>query len=139
MQFSTRTTIEAAPDHVWRILTDLPAWTTWNTTVTSTEGTVALGNKVTVAVTANPGRAFAVKVAELAPPTRMVWRGGMPLGLFTGTRTYTLSPDGDATVFEMTEVYAGPMAGMVTRSIADLQPSFDEFARCLKSHAEQSA
>jgi hypothetical protein len=36
MQFSTRTLIEAAPDHVWRILTDLPAWTTWNTTVTST-------------------------------------------------------------------------------------------------------
>ena len=139
MQFSTRTTIGAAPDHVWRILTDLPAWATWNTTVTSTEGTVALGNKVTVAVSANPGRAFAVTVTELAAPTRMVWRGGMPLGLFTGTRTYTLSPDGDSTVFGMTEVYAGPMAGMITRSIPDLQPSFDEFARCLKSQAEQSA
>jgi len=139
VQFSTRTRIEAAPDHVWGILTDLPAWTTWNTTVTSTEGTVALGNKVTVGVTANPGRAFAVTVAELAPPHRMVWRGGMPLGLFAGTRTYTLSSDGPSTVFDMTEVYTGPMAGMVTRSIPDLQPSFDEFAQCLKSHAEKSA
>jgi len=139
MQFSTRTTIGAAPDHVWRILTDLPAWATWNTTVTSTEGTVALGNKVTVAVTANPGHAFAVKVTELAPPVRMVWRGGTPLGLFTGTRTYALSPDRGSTVFDMTEVYAGPLARMVTRSIPDLQPSFDEFAQCLRSHAEQSA
>ena len=139
MQFSTRTTIEAAPDHVWRILTDLPAWTTWNTTVTSTEGTVALGNKVTVAVTANPGRAFAVKVAELAPPTRMVWRGGMPLGLFRGTRTYALTAVGDTTEFAMDEVYTGPMASMVTRSIPDLQPSFDEFAACLKATAESAA
>ena len=139
MQFSTRTTIAAPPDRVWGILTDLPAWTTWNTTVTSTEGTVALGQKVTVAVTANPGRAFAVKVAELVAPSRMVWRGGMPLGLFTGTRTCTLTADAEGTAFEMTEVYAGPLAGMVTRSIPDLQPSFDEFARCLRSRAEQSA
>ena len=28
------------------------------------------------------------------------------------------------------------LAGMITRSIPDLQPAFDEFAACLKARAE---
>jgi hypothetical protein len=139
MQFATRTTIAAPVGTVWAILADLPAWPTWNTTVTSTEGSVVLGATVKVAVTANPGRTFGVKVTTLEAPTRMVWSGGMPLGLFRGTRTYALRAVGDTTDFAMDEVYTGPMAGMVTRSIPDLQPSFDEFAECLKARAEATA
>ena len=39
----------------------------------------------------------------------------------------------------MEERYAGAFAGMITRSIPDLQPSFDEFAQCLKSQAESQS
>jgi hypothetical protein len=138
MRFSTRTTIDAPVATVWSILTDVPAWPTWNTTVTSTEGTAALGATVTVRVTANPGRAFPVKVTALDAPTRMVWTGGMPLGLFTGTRTYSLTPVGSTTEFAMEEVYTGLLASMVTRSIPDLGPSFDEFAACLRTRAESA-
>jgi len=139
VQFATRTTITAPVATVWAILVDLPAWPSWNTTVTSTEGAVELGSTVKVAVTANPGRTFGVKVTALEAPTRMVWTGGMPLGLFRGTRTYSLRAVGDTTEFAMDEVYTGPMASMVTRSIPDLQPSFDEFAACLKTTAESAA
>jgi len=138
MRFSTRTTIDAPAAHVWSILTDLAAWPSWNTTVSSTQGSVTLGQKVTVAVTAAPGRSFPVRVAELDAPRRMVWRGGLPLRLFTGTRTYRVSHEDGLTAFEMDEVYSGPLAPMVTRSVPDLQPAFDEFARCLKSHAEST-
>jgi len=139
MQFATRTTIAAPVGTVWAILADLPAWPTWNSTVTSTEGKVEPGATVKVAVTANPGRTFGVKVTALEPPTRMVWTGGMPLGLFRGTRTYALTAVEGATEFAMDETYTGPMASMVTRSIPDLQPSFDEFAACLKATAESAA
>ena len=50
-----------------------------------------------VQVKINPGRAFPVTVSQLEPSGRMVWRGGMPLGLFTGTRTLTLTPRSDGT------------------------------------------
>lgn len=64
----------------------------------------------------------------------------MPLGLFKGVRTYRLSPEGDgSTRFEMRETYSGPLAGMITRSIPDLQPSFDQFARGLKAKVEAGA
>jgi len=139
MHFSSSATIDAPAEAVWDILTDLRSWPTWNTTVVSSEGTVAVGESVKVTVTANPGCAFAVKVTALEAPRRMVWAGGMPLGLFRGTRTYLLDDAAGSTVFTMDEVYTGPMAGLITRSIPDLAPSFEEFAACLKARSERGS
>jgi hypothetical protein len=67
----------------------------------------------------------------------MVWSGGMPLGLFKGVRTFTLSPQANnATKFTMREEYTGPMLGLVWRSMPDLGPSFEKFATGLKAKAE---
>jgi uncharacterized protein YndB with AHSA1/START domain len=139
-RFSTKSTIRASPERVWRILTDLQRWPAWNTTVTGVEGEVALGKKVTVRVKLAPGQAFPVKVAALEPPRRMVWRGGMPIAsLFKGERTYLLTPRGSGEVeFFMEEVFDGLLAGLITRSIPDMQPAFDEFAACLKAEAERT-
>jgi hypothetical protein len=61
----------------------------------------------------------------------------MPLGLFKGVRTYRLSPHEDGTTgFAMREEYTGPLTNMIWKSIPDLQPSFDQFAKGLKAKAE---
>jgi len=61
----------------------------------------------------------------------------MPLGLFTGERSYTLAPEaGGAVTFTMSEVFSGPLSGRITRAIPDLQPAFDAFAADLKRAAE---
>ena len=135
--FAVATTIHATPDRLWRILTDLAAYPRWNPTVTAVKGQIAPGEQITVQVAINPGRAFPVTVSELKPPSRMVWSGGMPLGLFTGTRTFTLTPRGDGhTEFAMREEFRGPLGFLIERSIPDLQPAFDEFAAALKREAE---
>ena len=79
---------------------------------------------------------FALRVSEFSPPRRMVWSGGMPLGLFTGVRTFTLTPSGEATEFHMREEFSGLMAPLITKSIPDLQPSFEQFADGLRRLAE---
>jgi uncharacterized protein YndB with AHSA1/START domain len=136
--FSTRIEIQAPAEKVWQALTDLPKWTQWNTTVERTLGNVALGAKVTVFVKQNPGRAFPLKVTALDAPRRMVWTGGMPLGLFRGTRVYELTAlSSTVTVFSMREDYTGPLANMIGKSIPDLQPAFEECAQCLKREAER--
>jgi uncharacterized protein YndB with AHSA1/START domain len=124
--------IEATPEQVWPVLTDIDAWPDWDSGVTKVVGRLAPGEKLTITVAANPGRAFPVKVAQLSAPERMVFRGGMPLGLFTGRRTYTLVPEGTGTRFTMREEYTGPLAGMIVKSIPDLGPSFRQFAEGLK-------
>ena len=136
--FRTSILIQAPAGRIFDLLTDLPRWPRWNTTVDRVEGSCSPGGRVTVHAKASPGRAFPLRVAELVPPHRMVWTGGMPLGLFTGTRTYSLTDQADGRVqFEMTETFTGPLAPLITRSIPDLQPSFDELASCLKTAAER--
>jgi hypothetical protein len=92
---------------------------------------------VTVHAQASPGWAFPLRISVFEAPARMVWSGGMPFGWFIGTRTFTLKPVPDgAVVFSMQEAFAGLLAGLITKSIPDLQPSFDAFAMDLKRAAE---
>jgi hypothetical protein len=135
--FAVKTSIHAAPELIWTLLTDAPGYTRWNTTVEKVDGKIAQGERITVHAKINPGRAFPVRVMEFSPSRRMVWTGGMPLGLFKGERTFQLETrlNGDVD-FSMREVYSGLMAPLVVRSIPDLQPSFDEFASALKRAAE---
>jgi hypothetical protein len=130
--------IDARPEAVWAILTDGPEYSRWDSGVIRVEGTIAPQEKIKVVSEANPKRAFPVKVTEFAPGERMVWSGGMPLGLFKGVRTFTLTRDGTATRFVMREEYTGPMAGLIFKSIPDLGPSFQKFAEGLKRRAERS-
>src|SRR5205814_893139 len=112
--FACRTRIRATPEAVWAILTDARRWTEWNTTVDRIDGDIAPGGKVTVYAKLNPGRAFPLKVSEFVPGQRMVWTGGMPLGLFKGERTFTLAPRPDGTVeFAMREQFSGPLAPLI--------------------------
>src|SRR5437660_12200907 len=83
--------IKAPPEAVWAILTDAPGLSRWDSGIERVEGRIAPGETIKVFVKVNPGRAFPVKVIEFEPGQRMVWSGGMPLGLFKGARTYTLA------------------------------------------------
>ena len=78
-----------------------------------------------------------MQVTEFAPGERMTWSGGMPLGLFKGVRTFRLAPENGATRFTMREEYTGPMLPLIWRSMPDLGPSFEQFARGLKARAER--
>lgn len=139
-RFACSTSIRATPEKIWSLLTDAPAYPSWNTTVSKLDGRIALGERITVHAKINPGRAFPVKVAELVPHRRMVWSGGMPMGLFKGERIFTLTPQADGTVgFAMEETFSGLLSALIERSIPDLQPAFEEFASALKHRAEQSS
>ena len=134
--YDASATIDARPEQVWAILIDAPAYPQWDSGVQKVEGRIAPGEKIKVVSEANPGRAFPVKVAQFEPGRRMVWSGGMPLGLFKGMRTFTLTPEGSATRFDMREEYTGPLLPLIWKSMPDLGPSFEQFARGLKAKAE---
>jgi hypothetical protein len=137
--FEASSVIKAEPGAIWAVLTDGAGWTSWDSAVVRLDGTIAPGEKVTVYPEINPKRGFTVKIIDFVPGKRMTWRGGMPLGLFTGTRTYVLTPQSDGSVrFAMREEYTGPMAGLIFKSIPDLGPSFQKFAEGLKRRVESA-
>jgi hypothetical protein len=135
--YDATATIQASPEAIWAILTDAPGYQVWDSGVVRVDGRIAPGEKITVVSKANPGRSFPVKVTEFTPGQRMTWSGGMPLGLFKGVRTFTLSPQSNgATTFTVREEYTGPLLPLIWRSMPDLGPSFKQFANGLKQRAE---
>jgi hypothetical protein len=139
--YETEIDIAATPDTVWAILTDAGAYASWNSAVDRIEGTIEPGATVTVYTSADPEHAYPVKVSTFEAPRKLVWGGGMPLGLFKGVRTFDLEPGEDSTVtkFKMREEYTGPMLGMIWKQMPDLGPAFEEFARSLKTRAEHGS
>lgn len=127
LRYAVRRTINAPPATVWARLTDAAAFPTWNSTVEHIEGPIALGNKLAIRVPIAPGRVFKPRVAAFDAPRRMVWQDGF-FPMFQGTRTFTLTPEGPNTVFEMVEVFRGLMLPMIKGSLPDFGPVFDRYA-----------
>ena len=137
--YEARAQIAAAPETVWKILVDGRSYTDWGSGVQRLEGTIEPGGRLKLVSEANPGRTFPVRVTEFVPARAMRWTGGMPLGLFKGQRTFTLTPAGEGTTeFHVREEYSGPLLGLIWRTMPDLGPSFEKFARGLKERAEQN-
>ena len=141
LKFATHIDIDAPAHLVWEVLVDTQAWSEWDPYCDRIEakGPIELGRKVKAFTKLAPGRGFGVKVSAFEPGKRMVWSGGMPLGLFKGERTFELISDGSRTRFEMQEVFSGPMLKLIAKSLPDLNGPFDAFAAGLKDRVEQRA
>ena len=135
-RYAVERSIAAPAASVWALLTDAERYTEWNDAVISITGPIREGDDIELVSIADPKRTFTLRVQEMVAPHRMVWTDGMPLGLFRGTRTYELTPDGDTTRFSMVEEFTGPLAGLITRMIPDLSESFAVFADGLQAAAE---
>jgi len=136
-EYSATTTINAPPETIWAILTDAAAYPAFDPSCERIEGKIAVGEKIRAFTKLSPGRAFPVKVTEIAPGERMTWSGGMPLGLFKGVRTFTTTPAPDGGVtFTVREVFSGPLLALIGKSIPDMTEPFRQFAAGLKARAE---
>ena len=136
--YQTTIDIAASPETVWHALTQTMPVDPTPFGIIRLDGAISPGAKIKLWSDVAPDRAFALTVATLDAPNKMVWRGGMPFGLFTGTRTFKLTQNGAGTTFHMAEVFTGLMSGMITKSMPDLTPSFTKFAQTLKTTAETS-
>lgn len=138
-EYKASAVINAPPERVWAILQDAASYPEWDPTCERIEGRLAIGEKIKVYSKLSPGRAFPVKVTEMTATHKMVWQGGMPLGLFKGVRTFLLTaPDSDSTRIVVKEVMSGPMLLLIGGSIPDLNGPFQQFLAGLKARAESS-
>lgn len=136
-RYEVTRTIDASPATIWGLLVDADAYRDWNKAVIDIRGPIRTGERIRLISVADPKRTFKLKVAEMDKPTRMVWSDGMPLGVFTGRRTYTISDHGNGrSEFSMSERFTGPLAPLITKAIPDLTESFELFADSLKAAAE---
>lgn len=139
-ELSATTRIRAAPEAVWAALMDGPGYERWNPEIKRVDGRIALGKKITAHVVLHGGvvRPVTVRVTALEPMRRMVWTGGLPLGLFTGRRTFTLVPRDDGELeFTMHLRFSGPLSPLIVGTLGDRQPDIDALAAGLKDWTER--
>ena len=135
LSVSATTLIDAPPATIWKLLTDLDAQSRWNTTLTSIEGQVALGKRVTFEIPEAKGQKFSPTVVSYDEPRSMVWRlDRRPL--LVSDRTYRLKVQpGGSTEFTITEVFRGLLLPLVARTFPDFGRMFERTASDLRTAA----
>jgi len=128
--------IEAPATTVWNLLTDRSAQAKWNSTLTSIEGKIALGERVSFKVPEAPGQTFSPTVVAYDAPKSMVWRlNRWPL--LVSVRTYRLTPGPHgSTEFSIDEVFQGLLLPLISKSLPDFGAMFERTAADLKAAAE---
>ena len=123
--------IKADAPIVWALLTKASDYPRWNSTVTSIEGNIALGEKIKLKSILDAKRTFKLKVKVFESEKRLVWGDGQ------GNRVYTITKNGNETVtFSMTGKIGGLMFPMYAKYIPPFDKSFEQFAGDLKKESE---
>jgi len=123
--------IDAPPEDVWTVLVDAKEFQNWNSTVVSLTGKFRKGEKIRLVSKLDPSRTFKLKIKELIPNEKMIWRDAM------GERIYLLkSNESGQTIFTMIEKIGGFMFPLFANKIPSFDDSFDQFAQDLKRASE---
>ena len=125
--------IQADPETIWGLLTNAENYPTWNSTVISIDGNIALGEKIQLKSCLDPKRVFKLTVKEFVPEKKLVWGDAM------GKREYSLTPISNGqTNFSMVEKIGGPFFPLFAKMIPPFDESFEKFAKDLKMEAEKN-
>ncbi len=134
---TTEIHIDAPPDAVWAVLADLPGWAEWNPFIRAISGDLRPGARLT-ATMAPQGRrpmTFRPVVASVMPGEHLSWRGRLVVpGLFDGTHSFDLAPQGKGTRLTHGETFAGLLVPLVPA--AQFAGDFARMNRALKARAE---
>ncbi len=137
--FEASALIGADAEQIWRILMDPVRLAAGGLGITRLEGSIEAGERIRLWSEVSPGSAFSLRVGTFDRPHRMTWEGGMPLGLFKGLRTFTLTPEVKSIRLHVREEFRGLMAPLIAKSMPDLTPSFRKFVDGVKTLAEQQS
>ncbi len=135
--------IDATPERVWEVLTDLAAYPGWNPFIVRAEGVVETGRRLTLTMQPLGGRATTLRprLVEVDVPRRLRWRGalGVP-GLMDAEHTFTLEPRGIGTRLIHQEDFRGVLVPFLAASLdRNTLPAFVAMNQALKSRAEHTA
>ncbi len=141
-RLSAHVDIQATPDRVWKVLTDLAAYPQWNPFIVRAEGAVSPGQQLTLTMQPAGGRAMTLRprLVEVAINRTLRWRGklGIP-GLMDAEHTFLLQPQAGGTRLIQQETFRGLLVPFVSRSLdRSTMPAFVAMNEALKDRVEQA-
>ncbi len=142
-RLSTHVDIEARPERVWEVLTDLAAYPEWNPFIVRADGAVRPGRRLTLRMQPVGGRVMTVRpwLRAVTVNRELRWSGtlGAP-GLLDAEHTFTLQPLAGGTRLIQSETFRGVLVPFVARTLdRTTLPAFVAMNEALARRAEVRA
>lgn len=135
--------IEAPPEVVWEILTDLDAYSDWNPFIVSAKGEPEVGEQLINQLEPPGGKATTFKpTVTVAEPNHILeWLGHLgPPHIFDGRHRFSLDPRPNGTRLTHGEHFTGFLVPFKRRSLdRQTRQGFEAMNTALKTRAESRA
>jgi hypothetical protein len=140
---TTHLTISAPVEDLWKTLTDLPAYLTWNPFITAASGTIGAGQRLDLTIQPPGGRALGFKpwVTAVEQHRYIEWLGHLALpGILDGRHSFTLTPmTRGRTLIQQSETFTGVLTPFTGSMLARTRAGFDAMNVALARQATGSA
>lgn len=143
-ELHTDVEIDAAPEAVWQVLTDLDQYPDWNPFIVSAEGRAEVGERLTNRMQPPGGKSITFKptVTAVEPTVTFEWLGrlGLP-GVFDGRHRFDLAPsEQGGTLVTHTEQFDGILVRFMRTSLdTKTVAGFEAMNAALKTRVEAVA
>lgn len=133
--------IEAPPEKVWRVLTDLPSYSEWNPFIIEGSGKLEEGGKVNLTMRPPGGKPMAFRpiILRLDAGQELRWKGRVLVpGIFDGEHWFRLSPEGEGTRVDHGEKFTGLLPRFTGGMLKRTEAGFIQLNEALKQRSEGS-
>lgn len=139
-ELTAQADIDATPERVWDVLTDLAAYPAWNPFIVRAQGVVQPGRRLALRMqpVGSPAMTLRPGLVEVDAPRELRWRGqlGMP-GVMDAEHTFILQPQGSGTRLIQHETFRGILVPLLAASLErSTMPAFVAMNEALKKRAE---
>jgi hypothetical protein len=132
--------IDAAPEAVWAVLSDLPAYPSWNPFIREAHGELAAGERLDVKMQPEGGRAmrFRPTVLNAEPGRELRWRGRLVApGVFDGEHRFAIEPTPGGSRLLQEERFTGVLVPLLAKGLRTRTlPAFEQMNEAVKERAE---
>ena len=134
--------IDASPDRVWQVISDLESFSCWNPFMTKAAGHLVVGDRLSITIAPPGGRPMSFKptLLEVDPNHRIRWIGRFLVpGLFDGEHTLQVEPLEDGrSRFTQSERFSGVLTWFSGKLFTRTRAGFEAMNAALKQRSEAS-
>lgn len=132
--------IDATPEQVWDVLTDLPSHAEWNPFLTAISGDVRKGSRLDVRIQppGKRGMRFRPVVTAAIPGREFAWLGNLVVrGLFDGAHQFVIEDLGNSrSRLTQKETFTGVLVPVIGRTLGATADGFEQMNQALKARCE---
>ena len=140
LHLTTSTEIDASPEAVWAVLSDLPSYPSWNPFIREASGQLAAGERLDLRMQPEGGRAmrFRPTVLKAEPGRELRWLGRLVApGVFDGEHRFAIEPTAGGSRLTQEERFTGILVPLLAKGLRKRTlPAFEQMNEAVKERAE---